>query len=87
MDMTLYSPPIVDTATVLFISAVWIAPMGLFVLRKHLQNASGPLASIKGLLTILTAVTAPFSAMLLLVVLVGAAEDLRLLWSLLRDSW
>ena len=88
MDMSLAAPPpLVSVAICLFVALVWVGPIGLFVLRKHLANASGPRLLVKTILFGLTALTAPAAALMVLVVLFGFGEAGDLIWSLLKSAW
>jgi len=88
MDMSLVSPPpLLSLAVAIFLYLVWVGPIGLFVLRKQLRNATGARLVVKTILGALTALTAPAAAMTALMIVAGAHEATTLLWSLLRDSW
>jgi len=61
--------------------------IGLFVLRRHLANASGARLAVKVALGALTALTAPAAAIMVLMVVAGFGEAVTELWSLLRNVW
>lgn len=86
--MTLTSEtPWFSIGMLLFIAVVWVGPIGLFVLRRHLANASGARLAAKVALGALTALTAPAAAIMVLIVLVGFGEAVDEVWSLLRNVW
>jgi hypothetical protein len=88
MDMTLISPPpLLSAGVYLFVAIVWIGPIGLFVLRRHLANATGLRLAAKTVLAGLTVLTAPAAALMVLIITAGAAEAVGLVWSLLRNTW
>jgi len=88
MDMTVDSPPpLLSVAIAVFIYAVWVGPIGIFVLRKQLRDATGARLLVKTILAVLTALTAPAAAMMVLMVIADAGEATTLLWSLLKNSW
>jgi len=87
MDMSIVSPPpLLSLAVAILIYAVWVGPIGLFVLRKQLRNATGARLAVKTILAALTALTAPAAVMMVLMVVAGTGEAVTLLWSLLKNS-
>jgi hypothetical protein len=87
MDMSISPPPVLSLGVYLFIAIVWVGPIGLFVLRKHLSNVRGLRLAAKTVLVSLTALTAPAAAVMALMVLADSAEAVDLVWSLLRNAW
>lgn len=88
MDMSFVSPPpLLSIAIAVFISTVWVGPIGLFILRKQLVNATGTRLVAKTVLGALTVLTAPAVAITVLIVIFGMGEAFALLWSLLKKSW
>lgn len=88
MEMTIVSPPqLLSVGVAMCVYVVWVGPIGLFVLRKHLRNATGARLFVKTILTALTALTAPAAAIAALIVIVGTSDAVSLLWSLLKNSW
>jgi hypothetical protein len=69
------------------LALVWVGPIGLFVLRKQLIDARGGRLAVKRVMVGLSALTAPFAAVLILIVISGVYEDVDLLWSLLKAAW
>ena len=88
MDMTLPpETPWFSIGMLLFIAVVWVGPIGLFVLRKRLANATGARLAAKVALGALTALTAPAAAIMVLIVVAGFSEAVAEVWSLLRNAW
>jgi hypothetical protein len=88
MDMSLQSPPpLISFSLYLFLAIVSAGPIGLYVFRARLANASGARLAAKTVLIGLTVLTAPAAGLVILVVLSGAGETADLFWSLLRDAW
>jgi hypothetical protein len=70
-----------------FVAIVWIGPIGLFVLRRHLARARGARLAAKALLWGLAVVTAPIAAGTALMVVSGFVETVDLFGELLRNVW
>lgn len=88
MDMSPVSPPpLLSFGVVAVIFVTWAGPIGLFVLRKHLTKAKGARLVVKAILTVLTAITAPAAAIMVLIVVASAVEAFTLVWSLLKYAW
>jgi len=88
MDMTVTSHASPDLLVVgIFVAIVWVAPIGLFVLRRHLAGARGARLAAKILLAGLTVVTAPLAAGMALMVVSGVVETVDLFGELLRNAW
>jgi hypothetical protein len=88
MDMSLADvSPLFTVADWLFVTLVWVGPIGLFVLRKQLGDARGGRLAIKSVLVGLSALTAPLAALLVFVTLSGLFEDADQLLSLLKAAW
>jgi|GEM_PF-6153981 len=71
----------------IFVAIVWVGPIGLFVLRRHLARARGARLAAKVLLAGLTVVTAPVAAGTALMVVSGFVETVDLFAELLRNAW
>jgi hypothetical protein len=88
MDMSLTDvPPAVSVAEWLFVALVWVGPIGLFVFRRQFVDPRGGRLAFKRVMVGLSALSAPFAAVLILVVISGVYEDMDLLWSLLKAAW
>ena len=88
MDMSVTSdasPTLLAVA--IFAAIVWVAPIGLFVLRRHLARARGARLAAKVLLAGLTVVTAPLAAGTALMIVSGFFETVDLFGELLRNAW
>jgi hypothetical protein len=73
--------------TLFFVAFVWAGPIGLFVLRKHLANASGARSLVKAGLTVWSVATAPLAGIMAVMVVAGAADGVYVVWTLLRNTW
>jgi hypothetical protein len=88
MDMSLTSDASPALLAVgIFAAIVWVGPIGLFVLRRHLARARGARLAAKVLLTGLTVVTAPLAAGTALLVVSGFVETVDLFAELPRNAW
>jgi hypothetical protein len=88
MDMSLTSDASpAQLVAGIFVAIVWVGPIGLFVLRRHLARARGARLAAKVLLAGLTVVTAPVAAGTALMVVSGFVETVDLFGELLRNAW
>jgi hypothetical protein len=88
MDLNLTDiSPIASIAEWLFVALVWSGPIGLAVFRRRFARAPGEMRGVKAALVGLTALTAPFAALMILMVLVGTYEAGVLVLSLVKAAW
>jgi len=86
--MTFASPsPLEQVLGWLLLASVFVGPTGLFVLRRHLVNATGGRLIAKGTLWVLTGISAPFLFLFGLMVLAGGVQAFDSLWELLKAAW
>lgn len=88
MDMSFQSPPpLITLGLYLFVAFASAGPIGLYVLRHRLADASTVHLATKSVLMGLTVLTAPAVVLIVPVVLSGAGETADLFWSLLKSAW
>jgi hypothetical protein len=81
------SPPLLSVGLVLFVTVAWSGPIGLVVLRRQLADASGARLAVKTLLVSLTVLTAPATALMLLIIIVGFGEAAAFVGEVLKNAW